>query len=164
MIIISRLLLIYHIYFIPEKEIKPERQSSWISVQTIPFTPEHLNELKISSFPSFLMLPLYISHFSWCWLASCQWRSMWMFHVADLNITHTHTHTLQECMCVFRMMYWSVVGDRSHIEESAMDGSLRRVLLEKNLRRPTGVCLYFCSVLTHTSLNKCHCSVELNKH
>ncbi len=39
-----------------------------------------------------------------------------------------------------RMMYWSVIGDHSHIEESAMDGSLRRVLLEKNLRRPTGRC------------------------
>lgn len=38
-----------------------------------------------------------------------------------------------------RMMYWSVIGDHSHIEESAMDGSLRRVLLEKNLRRPTGI-------------------------
>lgn len=36
------------------------------------------------------------------------------------------------------MMYWSVIGDHAHIEESAMDGSLRRVLLEKNLRRPTG--------------------------
>ncbi|TKS67457.1 Low-density lipoprotein receptor-related protein 1B [Collichthys lucidus] len=35
------------------------------------------------------------------------------------------------------MMYWSVIGDHSHIEESAMDGSLRRVLLEKKLRRPT---------------------------
>ncbi|KAI4890833.1 hypothetical protein NFI96_004206 [Prochilodus magdalenae] len=38
-----------------------------------------------------------------------------------------------------RMMYWTVIGDHSHIEEAAMDGSLRRVLLEKNLRRPTGV-------------------------
>lgn len=36
------------------------------------------------------------------------------------------------------MMYWSVIGDHSHLEESAMDGSLRRVILEKNLRRPTG--------------------------
>lgn len=54
------------------------------------------------------------------------------------------------CKCYFynhfktfyiRMMYWSIVSDRSHIEESAMDGSLRRVLLEKNLRRPTGVTL-----------------------
>uniref|UniRef100_A0A3Q2Y480 Low density lipoprotein receptor-related protein 1Ba n=1 Tax=Hippocampus comes TaxID=109280 RepID=A0A3Q2Y480_HIPCM len=42
-----------------------------------------------------------------------------------------------------RMMYWSVVGDHSHIEESAMDGSLRRVLLEKNLRRPTLAIDYF---------------------
>ncbi|XP_037542041.1 low-density lipoprotein receptor-related protein 1B [Nematolebias whitei] len=42
------------------------------------------------------------------------------------------------------MMYWSVIGDHSHIEESAMDGSLRRVLLEKNLRRPTGLAIdYF---------------------
>lgn len=40
------------------------------------------------------------------------------------------------------MMYWSVIGDHSHIEESAMDGSLRRVILEKNLRRPTGKCFY----------------------
>ncbi|XP_058238194.1 low-density lipoprotein receptor-related protein 1B-like isoform X2 [Hemibagrus wyckioides] len=39
------------------------------------------------------------------------------------------------------MMYWSVVTDHSHIEESAMDGSLRRVLLEKNLRRPTGLAI-----------------------
>lgn len=37
------------------------------------------------------------------------------------------------------MMYWSVIGDHSHIEESAMDGSMRRVLLDKNLRRPTGM-------------------------
>lgn len=42
-----------------------------------------------------------------------------------------------------RMMYWSVIGDHSHIEESAMDGSMRRVLLDKNLRRPTGMCSYF---------------------
>lgn len=41
------------------------------------------------------------------------------------------------------MMYWSVIGDHSHLEESAMDGSLRRVILEKNLRRPTGQ--YVCS-------------------
>lgn len=41
-----------------------------------------------------------------------------------------------------RMMYWSVIGDHSHIEESAMDGSLRRVILEKNLRRPTGKCFF----------------------
>lgn len=40
-------------------------------------------------------------------------------------------------------MYWSVIGDHSHIEESAMDGSMRRVLLDKNLRRPTGMFLYF---------------------
>nr|XP_055074200.1 low-density lipoprotein receptor-related protein 1B-like isoform X3 [Misgurnus anguillicaudatus] len=39
------------------------------------------------------------------------------------------------------MMYWTVIGDKSHIEESAMDGSLRRVLLEKNLRRPTGLAI-----------------------
>ncbi|XP_030628050.1 low-density lipoprotein receptor-related protein 1B [Chanos chanos] len=42
------------------------------------------------------------------------------------------------------MMYWTVIGDHSHIEESSMDGSLRRVLLEKNLRRPTGLTIdYF---------------------
>lgn len=41
------------------------------------------------------------------------------------------------------MMYWSVIGDHSHIEESAMDGSMRRVLLDKNLRRPTGMFSYF---------------------
>lgn len=49
-------------------------------------------------------------------------------------------------------MYWSVIGDHSHIEESAMDGSLRRVLLEKNLRRPTGMyfflSLHFFPVVT----------------
>lgn len=39
------------------------------------------------------------------------------------------------------MMYWTVIGDTSHIEESAMDGTLRRVLLEKNLRRPTGLAI-----------------------
>lgn len=37
-----------------------------------------------------------------------------------------------------RMVYWTVIGDHSHIEEAAMDGSLRRILLERNLRRPTG--------------------------
>ncbi|KAL2081001.1 hypothetical protein ACEWY4_022854 [Coilia grayii] len=42
------------------------------------------------------------------------------------------------------MMYWSVIGDRSQIEESAMDGSLRRVLLDKKLRRPTALAIdYF---------------------
>ncbi|XP_049341186.1 low-density lipoprotein receptor-related protein 1B isoform X1 [Astyanax mexicanus] len=42
------------------------------------------------------------------------------------------------------MMYWSVIGDHSHIEESAMDGSMRRVLLDKKLRRPTGLAIdYF---------------------
>uniref|UniRef100_A0AAX7U7X7 EGF-like domain-containing protein n=1 Tax=Astatotilapia calliptera TaxID=8154 RepID=A0AAX7U7X7_ASTCA len=42
------------------------------------------------------------------------------------------------------MMYWSVIGDHSQIEESAMDGSLRRVMLDKNLRRPTGLAIdYF---------------------
>uniref|UniRef100_A0AAR2M5Q5 EGF-like domain-containing protein n=1 Tax=Pygocentrus nattereri TaxID=42514 RepID=A0AAR2M5Q5_PYGNA len=39
------------------------------------------------------------------------------------------------------MMYWTVIGDHSHIEEAAMDGSLRRVLLEKTLRRPTGLAI-----------------------
>ncbi|XP_035376859.1 low-density lipoprotein receptor-related protein 1B [Electrophorus electricus] len=39
------------------------------------------------------------------------------------------------------MMYWTVIGERSHIEEAAMDGSHRRVLLEKNLRRPTGLAI-----------------------
>ncbi|KAK1797543.1 hypothetical protein P4O66_000836 [Electrophorus voltai] len=43
------------------------------------------------------------------------------------------------------MMYWSVIGDHSHIEESAMDGSMRRVLLDKNLRRPTGLAIDFFS-------------------
>jgi len=37
------------------------------------------------------------------------------------------------------MMYWTVIGDRSHIEESSMDGSLRRILVQKNLQRPTGI-------------------------
>ncbi|XP_064182725.1 low-density lipoprotein receptor-related protein 1B-like isoform X2 [Anguilla rostrata] len=42
------------------------------------------------------------------------------------------------------MMYWTVIGDHSHIEEAAMDGSARRVLLDKNLRRPTGLAIdYF---------------------
>ncbi|XP_028847177.1 LOW QUALITY PROTEIN: low-density lipoprotein receptor-related protein 1B-like [Denticeps clupeoides] len=42
------------------------------------------------------------------------------------------------------MMYWTVIGDHSHIEESAMDGSMRRVLVDKNLRRPTGLAIdYF---------------------
>ncbi|XP_026091548.1 low-density lipoprotein receptor-related protein 1B [Carassius auratus] len=39
------------------------------------------------------------------------------------------------------MMYWTVIGDHSHIEEAAMDGSLRRILLERNLRRPTGIAI-----------------------
>ncbi|KAG1968580.1 low-density lipoprotein receptor-related protein 1B [Pimephales promelas] len=43
------------------------------------------------------------------------------------------------------MMYWSVIGDHSHIEESAMDGSMRRVLLDKNLRRPTGLAVDYFS-------------------
>jgi hypothetical protein len=38
------------------------------------------------------------------------------------------------------MMYWTVVGDHSLIEEAAMDGSMRRILVEKNLRRPSGRC------------------------
>ncbi|XP_077129136.1 low-density lipoprotein receptor-related protein 1B isoform X2 [Ranitomeya variabilis] len=37
------------------------------------------------------------------------------------------------------MMYWTVIGDRSHIEEAAMDGTLRRVIIQKNLQRPTGL-------------------------
>ncbi|MGH0159378.1 UNVERIFIED_CONTAM: hypothetical protein FKN15_037173 [Acipenser sinensis] len=42
------------------------------------------------------------------------------------------------------MMYWTVIGDHSHIEEAAMDGTMRRILLEKNLRRPTGLAVdYF---------------------
>jgi hypothetical protein len=36
-------------------------------------------------------------------------------------------------------MYWTVIGDHSHIEEAAMDGTLRRVLVQKNLQRPTGM-------------------------
>uniref|UniRef100_A0A673JYA0 EGF-like domain-containing protein n=1 Tax=Sinocyclocheilus rhinocerous TaxID=307959 RepID=A0A673JYA0_9TELE len=39
------------------------------------------------------------------------------------------------------MVYWTVIGDHSHIEEAAMDGSLRRILLERNLRRPTGLAI-----------------------
>uniref|UniRef100_A0A8C6XVP1 LDL receptor related protein 1B n=1 Tax=Naja naja TaxID=35670 RepID=A0A8C6XVP1_NAJNA len=37
------------------------------------------------------------------------------------------------------MMYWTVIGDRSHIEEAAMDGTLRRIIVQKNLQRPTGL-------------------------
>ncbi|MBZ3875678.1 Low-density lipoprotein receptor-related protein 1B [Sciurus carolinensis] len=37
------------------------------------------------------------------------------------------------------MMYWTVIGDHSHIEEAAMDGTLRRILVQKNLQRPTGL-------------------------
>lgn len=37
------------------------------------------------------------------------------------------------------MMYWTVIGDHSHIEEAAMDGTLRRILVQKNLQRPTGI-------------------------
>ncbi|KAJ8247100.1 hypothetical protein GJAV_G00258720, partial [Gymnothorax javanicus] len=41
-------------------------------------------------------------------------------------------------------MYWTVIGDHAHIEEAAMDGSARRVVLDKNLRRPTGLAIdYF---------------------
>ncbi|XP_061081754.1 low-density lipoprotein receptor-related protein 1B-like [Conger conger] len=43
------------------------------------------------------------------------------------------------------MMYWTVIGDHSHIEEAAMDGSMRRILLEKNLRRPTGLAVDYFS-------------------
>uniref|UniRef100_A0AAR2L6Z9 EGF-like domain-containing protein n=1 Tax=Pygocentrus nattereri TaxID=42514 RepID=A0AAR2L6Z9_PYGNA len=43
------------------------------------------------------------------------------------------------------MMYWSVISDHSHIEESAMDGSMRRVLLDKKLRRPTGLAIDYFS-------------------
>uniref|UniRef100_A0A8C1SK69 Low density lipoprotein receptor-related protein 1Ba n=1 Tax=Cyprinus carpio TaxID=7962 RepID=A0A8C1SK69_CYPCA len=39
------------------------------------------------------------------------------------------------------MVYWTVIGDHSHIEEAAMDGSFRRTLLERNLRRPTGLAI-----------------------
>ena len=46
------------------------------------------------------------------------------------------------------MMYWSVIGDRSHIEEAAMDGSMRRVLLDKKLRRPTGISMLLYVILT----------------
>ncbi|XP_051787046.1 low-density lipoprotein receptor-related protein 1B [Erpetoichthys calabaricus] len=42
------------------------------------------------------------------------------------------------------MMYWTVIGDHSHIEEAAMDGTMRRILLARNLRRPTGLAIdYF---------------------
>ncbi|XP_043929607.1 low-density lipoprotein receptor-related protein 1B, partial [Protopterus annectens] len=42
------------------------------------------------------------------------------------------------------MMYWTVIGDHSHIEEAAMDGTQRRILVQKNLRRPTGLAIdYF---------------------
>uniref|UniRef100_A0A7M4EJS2 Low-density lipoprotein receptor-related protein 1B n=1 Tax=Crocodylus porosus TaxID=8502 RepID=A0A7M4EJS2_CROPO len=37
------------------------------------------------------------------------------------------------------MMYWTVIGDHSHIEEASMDGTLRRILVQKNLQRPTGL-------------------------
>ncbi|KAM3855508.1 LOW QUALITY PROTEIN: low-density lipoprotein receptor-related protein 1B [Vipera latastei] len=37
------------------------------------------------------------------------------------------------------MMYWTVIGDRSHIEEAAMDGTLRRIIVQKNIQRPTGL-------------------------
>lgn len=51
---------------------------------------------------------------------------------------------------VFRMMYWTVIGDRSHIEESSMDGTLRRILVQKNLQRPTGKHLLFPKYLVLT--------------
>lgn len=43
------------------------------------------------------------------------------------------------------MMYWTVIGDHSHIEEAAMDGTLRRILVQKNLQRPTGMMYLACS-------------------
>ncbi|KAL4688410.1 hypothetical protein H8959_004662, partial [Pygathrix nigripes] len=43
------------------------------------------------------------------------------------------------------MMYWTVVGDHSHIEEAAMDGTLRRILVQKNLQRPTGLAVDYFS-------------------
>ncbi|XP_011894048.1 PREDICTED: low-density lipoprotein receptor-related protein 1B [Cercocebus atys] len=43
------------------------------------------------------------------------------------------------------MMYWTVVGDHSHIEAAAMDGTLRRILVQKNLQRPTGLAVDYFS-------------------
>lgn len=64
------------------------------------------------------------------------------------------TKSIFLCLCC-RMMYWSVIGDHSHLEESAMDGSLRRVILEKNLRRPTGQ--YFNMVSHGWNVDQTYC-------
>nr|XP_033800021.1 low-density lipoprotein receptor-related protein 1B [Geotrypetes seraphini] len=37
------------------------------------------------------------------------------------------------------MMYWTVISDHSHIEEAAMDGTMRRILVQKYVQRPTGL-------------------------
>lgn len=75
-------------------------------------------------------------------------------HGIDLDCYGGEVFSSENIYLCYRMMYWTVIGDHSYIEESAMDGSLRRVLLEKNLRRPTGRPIkarnYFCC-FTHLS-------------
>ncbi|XP_064419902.1 low-density lipoprotein receptor-related protein 1B [Latimeria chalumnae] len=43
------------------------------------------------------------------------------------------------------MLYWTVIGDHSHIEEAAMDGTMRRIIVQKNLKRPTGLAIDYFS-------------------
>ncbi|KAG9349405.1 hypothetical protein JZ751_027848 [Albula glossodonta] len=67
------------------------------------------------------------------------WRRCSLQSVKDRIHLSVQTRFSEESNKSPMMMYWTVIGDHSHIEEAAMDGSMRRVLLEKNLRRPTGI-------------------------
>ncbi|XP_038606813.1 low-density lipoprotein receptor-related protein 1B [Tachyglossus aculeatus] len=88
------------------------------------------------------------SRMHWFLYYTTHWTSLrYSINVGQLdgpNCTRLLTNTAGEPYAITvnppkGMMYWTVVGDHPHIEEAAMDGTLRRVLVQKNLQRPTGL-------------------------
>ncbi|KAG6937812.1 LDL receptor related protein 1B, partial [Chelydra serpentina] len=88
------------------------------------------------------------SRMHWFSYYTTHWTSLrYSINVGQLNgpnCTRLLTNTAGEPYAIAvnpkkGMMYWTVIGDHSHIEEAAMDGTLRRILVQKNLQRPTGL-------------------------
>nr|XP_025041567.1 low-density lipoprotein receptor-related protein 2-like [Pelodiscus sinensis] len=55
------------------------------------------------------------------------------------------------------LMYWSEIGDRPQIERAGMDGSNRKIIIDKGLGWPTGIALDLLSWRIFWSDDKLHC-------
>ncbi|XP_041434027.1 low-density lipoprotein receptor-related protein 1B-like [Xenopus laevis] len=88
------------------------------------------------------------SRMHWFSYYTSHWTSLrYSINVGQIhgpNCTRLLTHIAGEPYAIAvnpkkGMMYWTVIADRSHIEEAAMDGTQRRIIVQKNLQRPTGL-------------------------